>query len=70
MLEALVGLSCFVIAQVIGGVIWGVNQKARIDVLEQAGGDMKELVQVQLASIDQRLSRIEKALNGSLKRHE
>lgn len=68
MLSALVGLSCFVIAQVIGGVIWGVNQKARIDVLGTKAEDMEKLVNVQLASIDARLSRIEKSLNGGLRR--
>lgn len=70
MLEAVIGLGCFVIAQVIGGVVWGVNQKARIDVLDQATTDMEKLVNVQLASIDQRLGRIERALNGSLRAHD
>jgi hypothetical protein len=68
MFGTLVGLGCFMVVQVVGGVVWGVNQKARIDVLEKAGEDTEKLVNVQLASIDQRLSRIEKALNGSLNR--
>jgi hypothetical protein len=47
---------------------WIVGVEPRIQVMKARSEDLKELIQVQLASIDKRLSRIEESLNGTLRK--
>ncbi len=62
----------FLYAVVSSGIImtvgWIVGVEPRIQVMKARSEDLKELIQVQLASIDKRLSRIEESLNGTLRK--
>jgi len=45
---------------------WAFGIEPRLKVLDQKHVDLKELLNVQLVSIDKRLERIENSLNGAL----
>lgn len=57
----------FLGAVVLGIIPWSFNIKSRVDLQGQQIIDLKELINVQLNGISQRLDRIEKALNGALR---
>ena len=56
-----------VIGVVVTGLVgWGSKLQSDVKVQDQKITDIKELVNVKLESIDQRLGRIERALNGRI----
>lgn len=69
MLTVIVSISLFVVAQAITGVIWGVRLEGKVNLQDQRTTDLKELINARFDGTDQRLGRIEKALNGNL-RHD
>lgn len=56
-----------------GTIAWAYNLGTKVSALEQANDDfkefMKELLDAKFEPINQRLSRIESAMNGHLKGH-
>lgn len=62
-------LCIFVFGQVVTGLVWALRLEGKVNVADQRGIDLKELIVVQLDSIDKRLSRIERSMNGKL-RHD
>ncbi len=60
--EILVGVLTTVLVPT---VAWAANTHSRVNVIDQKTQDNEKLIQVQLVSIDNRLDRIERALNGS-----
>lgn len=65
LLETVVGLASTAVVTLVG---WAINTNADIKVVKQKQVDQDKLVEVQLGSIDNRLDRIERALNGAWKR--
>lgn len=57
----------FGIANFLVCLIWGLRLESRVNVAEQRHIDLRELIASQLGSIDQRLGRIEQAMNGALR---
>ncbi len=64
-IEIAVGVLTSVIVPTVG---WAANTHSRVNVIDQKTKDQEKLIQVQLVSIDSRLDRIERALNGAWKR--
>ncbi len=62
--EITVGVICAVLVPTIG---WAANTHSRVNVIDQKTMDQEKLLIAQLGSIDGRLDRIERALNGAWK---
>jgi hypothetical protein len=62
----------FFAATVLGAVSWGLRLEGRVDkqdsLAKQKHDDLKELMKVHFESLDRRLERIERSLNGHLVR--
>lgn len=73
MTTLIVTLGCFAVSHAIAGIVWGVRLEGRSDANKELVGqrfaDLKELIDAKFDGVDQRLHRIERALNGSLHRH-
>ena len=52
-------------AVVLPTIAWAASTHARVHVVEQKTKDQDKIIEVQLSSIDTRLDRIERALNGA-----
>ena len=57
-------------AAIIGGVVWAVRLEGRVNTAIQRHEDLKELINTKFDAIEQRLDRIERALNGALHPHD
>ncbi len=57
----------YVSSVLLAAIIAAVRLEGRVNTEAQKQMDLKELINVKLDSIDQRLSRIESALNGTLR---
>lgn len=59
---------------IIGTVVWGIRLEGKVDKEYVRTDDLKELINTKIDLMNlhvcQRLDRIERALNGSLKAHE
>lgn len=60
----------FAAACLVGVVGWAIGINPRLSVIETRHADLKELIGSQLAETNRRLTRIETALNGALRRHD
>lgn len=69
MLGALISISIFLAGQVIVGIVWGVRLEGKVNLQEQRTTDLKELINTRFDGTDERLKRIERAMNGKL-RHD
>jgi hypothetical protein len=67
--SVLISVSMFVVAQVVGGLIWALRLEGKVNLQEQRSTDLKELINERFDHTDERLSRIERSLNGYL-RHD
>lgn len=67
MIGTLVTISIFLAGQVIVGIVWGVRLEGKVNLQEQRTTDLKELINTRFDSTDERLKRIERAMNGSLR---
>ena len=70
MVAILTTISVFIIGQAIAGIIWGVRLEGKVNLQDQRTTDLKELINQRFDGTDERLKRIERALNGSLFRHD
>jgi hypothetical protein len=61
-------LATFLASVGVGILGWAVMIEPRIRVMQTEHKDLKELIEWRLNSIDNRLERIERNLNGSLRR--
>ena len=67
MLEyAIAGVAFF--TQAVGVIVWSVRQEGKIKLQDQKIVDLKELINARFDASDTRLERIERSLNGSLRR--
>lgn len=53
----------------VGSIGWAFNLAQRLSVIETEYDGLKDLINVQFDGVNQRLGRIETAMNGSLKGH-
>lgn len=51
----------------LAGWVWSISSK--VTILETKEPGLKEILDVKFENLDQRLGRIERALNGSLRNH-
>ena len=53
---------------IVGIIVWAVRLEGRINTADQKHLDLKELIEAKFEGLDNRLERIERALNGALRR--
>ena len=60
------GLVLFGVSAIGGIGVWALRLESRITANDVRHVDLKELIEVRFDAVDQRLERIEKALNGAI----
>ena len=66
-MDIITSIITFGLAYVFAAVIWGIRLEGRVNVQEQRHADLRELISTRFDTVESRLERIEKALNGMLK---
>ena len=64
----LLPLYIYISTVLLGSIIYAIRLEGRVNTEAQKQIDLKELINTKLDSIDQRLGRIEQAMNGALRK--
>ena len=62
------GIVLFVVATTIGGIVWGIRLEGQVKLQDQKIMDFKDLINTRFDDTANRLERIERALNGNLRK--